>query len=32
MKLSKQSVDNAIFLGVSFTCCLIGGWLALAGF
>jgi hypothetical protein len=32
MKLSKQAIDNAIYLAVSFTCSLIGGYLALIGF
>lgn len=32
MKLSKQAIDNLIYLAVSFTCSLIGGYMALAGF
>jgi hypothetical protein len=32
MKLSKQSIDNLIYLAVSFGCSLIAGYLALIGF
>lgn len=32
MKLSKQTIDNLIYLAVSFGCGLIGGYLALIGF